>query len=691
MENEIENEDQLGRLVFHLIKQAESHSEEQKAERETALKYYDCDLGDMPTDEGESAAVTNEVRSVIKDIMPSIQRNLIRGQKIVDYAPLGPETEQMAKDATEYVNNVVVKESNVKQAIYDACFDAAVVKTGILKWSAYQSKEQKHFSQEVTADMLADIEADGADITEVEPVEGVPDVYSAQWTQSVAKTDIKLEAVERGNFLIMPEAKSIEESALVGECLNITRSELVNRGYDKEIVKSIPVFSKTNETGDDEERKGDDHTGDYNHEGGKSEEVVAVYEVYVKLDLDDDGISETHKIVIAENSSEETKDAHLILEQEEVEEAPYSAVVIERTAHNFEGRSLAEDVVPYQRVNTTLLRETLNNLYATNNPQAAYDPTRLTREGAEAVINPSIGEPIELNSGARIEDAVQWRVTPFVADKSFPMMEFISDQVRQVSGVTDDSAGLAPDAFQGMTATTANILNQAGLSQSEMMVATLAEGGIEKAFEGLLKLVIAHTEGSVDSKIKGDWRSFTPSEWDSDLKAKINVGLGAGSKEKDQTALLSLYNMQKEIMLAAPENPLVGMEQLYNTLEKMVELLGLPSVEPYFKKPDPNAPPKQEGPSEAQMKLMATTQIEQMKADARTQVENAQMVADLKVQDAAQQNAIAIETLKSEKDLEINVLKIQLDTKKHDDEMAYKYAALYHKTNNSGRSEASFG
>lgn len=110
------------------------------------------------------------------------------------------------------------------------------------------------------------------------------------------------------------------------------------------------------------------------------------------------------------------------------------------------------------------------------------------------------------------------------------------------------------------------------------------------------------------------------------MDCKVNVGLGAGSKERDLTVLQLILGLQKEILASiGADNPFVKPNQLYNVLEKITETTGFPSAEPYFTKPNEEeiaAKLQQEGPTEAEKKLQAQMQLEQMKASAKSAIEH---------------------------------------------------------------------
>ena len=399
----------LASHIYKLIRACEQHSEEQKKSRDRALEYYDGEMNDAPPEEGRSAVVSKDVRGVVKKLMPSIMRTLVANDKMVEYDPVGDDDEDHSTKATLFINHVIVPESGVEDAISDAIFDAIMLKTGILKWSAYEKREVKFYDYtDQPDDALLGLEGEpGVEILDLESVPETdeeilavePDAqrHSFRLKRIEARRQVMMEALPRGAFLIAPKSNEIESAPIVGERQYPTRSDLVSRGYNRDIVWDLSEHElEVDDYEDTEERKGEDYT-EIELDTRKAMETILVYEVYVRLDMDDDGIAELYKVVMAEGGSDQSDESsYVILEAEAVSEAPYADVKIEREAHQFEGHSVAEDIIPLQLAKTALLRQTLDNVYWANNPQPGVQPDALTTEGLEAVFTPEFGKPITL-------------------------------------------------------------------------------------------------------------------------------------------------------------------------------------------------------------------------------------------------------------------------------------------------------
>ena len=666
-----DNHYDLSQYVGQLINSCEQYADTKRIEHRRAIEYYNGEMNDLIAEEGRSQSVSRDVRAIFKKIIPSVIRTLLANDKIVEYQPASPGDEEAAEQATDFVNHVIVPESGAEKAIYDSVFDALLLNTGILKWSAYKKTHTKVFDfTKQSPEALFGLEGeDGIEVTDqsVNTDEDGNKTHDFKVKKTENKVDVRLQAIHPDAFLIHPSATCIEDSPIVGERQIVTRSELVSRGFNKNLIDELDVADATQKIIDDEEYQ------DSSQMETATEEVV-VYEVYVRLDQDNDGIAELYRICCA------NQDGTKILSQEAVDEAPYAQVVAERQAHKFDGHSLAEDVMDIQRIKTALLRETLDNIYWQNKKQPAVDPAKLTESGLEAVYNPAFGKPIVLKHGANINEAIQWMDVPFVGDKSFSMMNYLDDTAKERTGITDQSAGLNPEAFVGMTATSAQIIADKGLAQSEMIIRSLARGGIKKAFRGLLKTVIAHGDKPRTMRLRGKWVEYDPRHWNVDMDCIVNVGLGAGSRERDLTVLEMIYKLQKELFGAiGVDNPYVKPGQLYNVLEKITEAAGLPTSEPYFTKPTEESiaalVSANNQPTQAEKKIQAQIELERLKAEAKAYIERVQMEADIRVKQAELELKSHVESMKAEQNRELAILKGEIDLIKHRETLSLKRQA----------------
>lgn len=618
-------------IIADMVREAERHADDLSHDRVRATEYYRGEMKDTPFDTGRSGMVTRDVRTNIKKVLPSIARTILNSDEIVEFMPIGAGDEEAAQQASDYINYVVLPESNGKQAIYDAVHDALLLRNGVLKWwwdETQQVKISRHsglpddaFAELVAGDDVEVLEhSENVEVIEAEGQQIPVTVHDVKIRRTFTERCIKCAAVPRERFLIHPEAVTLEDSLLTGELTIMRRSDLIKMGYDRDMVDTLPLA----EDEDYEESARRDFVSD-NKEAQRANDAVDYYDLYIRIDMDGDGVAELRHMCFAGGLKEKN-----LLVDEECDEVQFADIAVMRQPHQWEGISLADDLMDIQRVKTVLIRQTLDNLYWQNNPQPMMQDKSV--KNPESVFSPEFGLPIIIKDGIDVRQAIGFTNVPFVAKDSFGMLEYLDMEATDRTGVSDASAGLAPDALQNMTAKASAMIEQAGIGQTEFMVKTVADG-LRRFFRGLLRLAVRHQDVPRTVRLRDEWVTFDPRDWNADMDVTVNTGLGAGTRERDM-AVLGQIMMLQEKMLAGfgPDNPFVKPENVYNALAKMVESAGLKTPDLYFTEPDPEEVKAKldairNQPNPEQMKVQAEMQLEQAKMQMQMELEKARMQA----------------------------------------------------------------
>jgi hypothetical protein len=650
------DEGRFASTVADLIKDCESYRRERAGDRIRAMNYYDGKMTDLPYEEGRSQVVSRDVRAAVKKVLPSVVRTILGNDKVVQYEPMSEGDDDKAEQASDFINYVILPESDGREAIQDAMHDALLLRNGVIRWwfderqvikvSHHTGLDDMTFAQLVAASDVEVLEHTQREemVQQLDPMTGQPTevpipAHDVKIKRAQPVGRVRLEAVPLDRFLIHPDATDIDEALLVGLYDRVRRADLIAMGYDRAKVESLASASGDDLESEEEEFQRRREYADQ----GETERMlqeVDYYEVYVRIDKDDDGIAELRRIVLAGGMDREH-----ILDDEYWDEVPFGDIACERRPHQWEGASVADDVEEIQRVKTVLLRQTLDNLYWQNMPQPIVQESRI--ENPEALLNPQFGLPIRLKSGAIASEALQYNIVPFVAEKSFAMLGYLDNEMADRTGINDASSGMAPDALQNTTAKASAMIEAQGIGQTELIVRTLAHG-LKRVFKGLLKLVIQHQDKPRSVRLKDKWVQFDPRSWDASMDATVNVGLGAGTRERDMMMMSQIIGLQERLAaVLGPDNPFVKPDNLHKALIGMTAAAGIKSPDLYFTAPDPQDIARREAeakakPTPEQEKAQAQMAIEQMKGQiamrakemdvqAQRDKEKAQMDADLQV------------------------------------------------------------
>jgi len=637
--------DNLTPTIANLVKECESYREQLSIDRDKATEYFDGQMDDVPVTDGRSKVVSRDVRAHVKKVLPSLVRTILGNDRIAEYQPVAEGDEPFAEQATDYISNVVFPESDGYEAVEDAIHDALKLRNGIIRWwfekkafvsvTKHTGLDEMSLVQLVADDDVTVLEQE----TRVEMMDagdGQPPqpqtVYDVKIRKRCEKGRTRLGAVPPEQLLVHPDALDIVESPLTGINMRLRRSELVALGYDRDTIENLPIAGSTIDQDDEEDTRRRDLINDDSSTLAKSLQEIEYYELYVRIDQDDDGIAELRRMVYAGGIKED-----YLLENEEWDEVPFADIISERRPHQREGTSISDDTMEGQKVKTVLLRESLDNIYWQNKPQPIVDETAVVNP--EAVLNPAFGKPIRVNAGVDVRAALGFTQVPFVAASSFQMMDYFDREMSDVTGISDASSGLAPDALQNMTAKASAMFEQAGIGQTELMARTIARG-LVRVFKGLLKLTIKHQDRPRTVRLRKKWVTFDPRPWNGDMDVTVNTGLGAGTRERDMMMMQMITGLQEKLLaqLGAVDNPFVTPKNVYNALTKLVEASGLRSVDQYFTEPD-----------EAKIKKMM---------DAEAAKPNPEM-EKLKLQQAKIQSDAAADKMKIESEERIAMARLQ--------------------------------
>ena len=684
--------------VRHMLRAAEEYRDELSNERKIAMDLYEGEPDVIAYNEGRSSLVSMDFRATVNKIYPSIHRTILGNDEIVEYQPIGDKSdEKNAESASDYINYVVLPESNGRVAIEDAIKDALKFQNGIIR-SWYEEKidvTYEEYTGYETAARDAIVAQEGVELfgdEEIrletvqtpmgdmgELVDVVVQVHDFTVRRRVEGRKLRIEAVPPEEFLIHPNAESLEVSPIVGQKMKLTRSDLVAMGVPKERAMDYKIAPASYD--EEEEERSERRDVDEDFYGAdtvpKMMEKIDYYSLFVRTDMDDDGIAEMVHMQFAGDVSEKG-----LIEATPCEDHEYTSLVVERKPHQWEGYAIYADVAEVQKGKTINLRAWADNTNWQNNQQPIVNSQAI--ENPEAVTNPDFGRPIRLAKNYKPHEAVQFLQVPYIGDKSIAMQEYLDKELVDRTGVTDMSAGMPADALQNVTAKATSVMENAGIGQTEVKVESLAIG-LKALFKRLLKLEVRHQDKPRQVRLKGDWHYFDPRLWNENMDATVNIGLGAGTRERDMMAVSMVLQEQKEIFASlGPDNPLVTMKHIATSYARFIEAAGLKSPDMYMNNPseeDLKAWAVQQAqqaqqPSEEQMKLQAEMQLEQQKLANDMRMKEFEIVANRD----KEKSQLDADMMTKEKDREVNsdlqAQKIAADMAKTNQELEFKRQEL---------------
>lgn len=611
--------------------------------------YYGRPYGDERA--GRSKVVDHTVAIAVDNAVAAIIKPFVSADDAVVFEPKGPEDEEQAEQATEYTNYVFNVDNSGFLLLHNWFKAALLEKLGVVKvW--WEDSEAKHTERMEGLDAaqveLVMSEAEAGDYEIVGgPYQDDDGLFAIDVEREVRDGRVKIITVPSEEFLISPYARDIESAEYVAHRpKNVTRSDLLDMGFDYEVVKGLSATSsgtfydpRTMSRLQDENYaavRGNQSQGAGND---PSRDIIALIDEYVLIDYDGDGIAERRRVI---------RVADEILLNEQVEECPFAVLCPVPMPHKVYGLSIADQTRDLQRISTALWRQTLDNLYLANNPKIEVPANAITSDGAtfDDLENPEPGGIVRTAAPGMINPIA----VPFIADKSFPMLEYIEQQQEARTGIGRSGQGLDTNALRKsgqMTATEAADMIAGKNSRAEMIARIFAETGVKRLFRLILKLLVRHQPRARMIRLRNKWVEIDPRGWNAEMDMSITVGLGVGS-QMERIAQADAVIEKMAAVVQSPFGQLVGPEEAYHAIKRYLNAAGIKDVEQYLKDPT-TMPPEEPAPDPEMVKVQA----EQQQAQAKLQLEAQKAEADIQV--AQEKNAATIEAQREKAALDMQL------------------------------------
>lgn len=639
-------------------------------ERQEALEYYLREPYGNEV-EGKSQIVTGEVAEVVDGALPQLIRVFTSTDGVVEFQPVNDGDEPFAQQATEYCNWVFYKDNDGFLILHNWFKDALLQKTGIVKayWDEKIDVTKESYEDLSDDDLMMLMQDEDLEVVEQkteEEINEVTDPMTGQVFQNVkrehyvkvkrTKKDghVIVENVPPEEFLISKRARTIQDSPFVAHRRMMTRSELVAMGFDKDLVDSLGSGDTLEFSPDRIARYSRGEQPNSMGSQDQSMEVVEVYECYIKVDYNNDGIAELRRVVYASNE---------VLEDMECDYIPFHSLCPIPIPHKFYGQSLADRALDLQLIKSTVLRQMLDNLYLTNNYRVGAvegqvnldDLLTSTAGGVVRMKNPNAIVPLTVAS---------------TTQGSFPMLEYLDGVQARRTGVSDSQNGIDPNILQNVTAAAVSAMSQASAGKLELIARIFAETGVKSLFKGILHLLCKYQDKERLIRINGKFVPFNPREWHNQYNVSINVGLGTGTRQEQLATMQMILQKQEQIIQQyGLSNPLVNLMQYRNTLAKFINMAGFKDAAQFMNEitPEQNEvlsqpQPEKLDPNTEAAKVLAEVEREKAMIRAQTeaaklelereqmQLENARKALELQQQELKQNTELALKQLKIETD-----------------------------------------
>ena len=599
------------------------YSSDLSTQRKEALKYY---LGEPLGNEveGRSSVVSQDILEVVEAMLPSLMRMFTQSDKMVNFDPQQAEDVPYAEQITDYCNFIFNRDNNGFEILHSMFKTALLQKNGFCKVYWKKSKKQKkesykHLDETQYQALLIDDEIELLSVEEISEVDGI--FYDVELRRTKEYGRCQIDPVPPEEILVSSRAKNLKDCNFIAHRVAKTVSELIDMGFNKKDVENLPSSEEQiYNTEAIVRRSYDDPSMDLEISNiDSSQRVVQITECYMKVDMDGDGIAELRKIIVGGSGYNN----YIILENEEINKLPFAMCVAIPMPFRFFGLSMYDLLADVQMMSTTIMRNTLDNMYFQNNArtvvvdgQANLDDLLTSRAGGIVrVKSPNAVTPLQ---------------TPNFLNDGLSMMQKIDELKEKRSGVPNQLMGLNPDTIN-KSHTTAQSVNQMMNSSTQRieLIARSFADGVRDIFENILAVVCEYQDQERIVKLRGEFIPMNPRQWTDHYDCTTQVGLGTGNQDQRLEVLQQVLNVQEKLINMGGMG-MVTPQTIYNTLENYLQNSGYKDASQFFNDPSQQPPqqPQQEKQDPALQLAAQEIEMRKQKAMADADFKNRKLEAD---------------------------------------------------------------
>lgn len=693
------DEDAITRSIALALKEAVGVSVTNIANKqEEALKLYMREpFATDKAGDGKSKWISADVQERTDWATAQLIRVFDSQNQVVSFCPNEPNDQSIADQMTD-VCNFVVRSKNSHVAMLSPWSKNGFL-TGFGVITVEFRREREELREELLrgvadaqlVDLVAQEEAGQIVIEErgepydspTQKLPGLPEELEAIASQMQRKVrDIKIRRIREfpqmnivnlapEDFIVSKDAQIDQQSGgikakLQGHKRVISRSELVEMGFDEKKVALIPLADADTDGMSLQRSK----ATDYDDGTGEVEDDVTVYEVYTKTDIGS-GKRRHYRMVLGGD----LENKPVLLHYEEVSKFyPYAAFVPFPIPNTLFGQGMVDRVGPTQRLVSQITRAQHDNLNKSVNPITVYNPD-LVR--ADDLLNIHAGKAI------RSEDpsaGISWVQHPFTAMQAQPLLESLKQDLDYTTGVGGALASVNASDLQNTTATA----NAQRASSQQMLVEQVCREFADTGYRYLFRIIIDQFQQNPEDAeiyIRRLTGSYTPIQidmWDADMDVTANVAFGVTDKIGNSANLQQVLALQTQFQPMGLANP----QTLYTTATKIAENAGFKNAQAFFVDPStlppqPPAPPPPD-PNSAlieEMRIKGELDAAAKQKEYEFQWNKLRMEDDLKRDQMAQDLEIKRAEIEAKYQAQVNIARIQQEQARERNDLDFAVAA----------------
>lgn len=550
--------------------------------------------------EGYSKVVSRDVYEAIEWALPQLIETFLAGDQVARFDPVGPEDEDEAMQQTDLANHVFLKENNGFLILATAIKDGLTQELATAHW--YWERPQRveyEFYEGLTEEQIAMMQQSGPEIeiSGVSPSQIAPGLFDVEIRRTFDRGKLCIDAIPPEELVYSEDARSVDDARMVGRRRRITASTMIDLGYDPELVETLSGDgSLGNQSLARDSRDGTFGTLSARNNRRDAEREIDLAELWIRIDVDGDGIAELRRVVVATSGTSPSK----LISHEPAARKPFAIASPILMPHRLGGISLAETVEDIAQIHTHILRAYLNGL------NLAQRPRQIVLGDQNGTVMADIDALLSVVPGGFVTEYVSGAIRPFietdVTPQSMAGLELMRGMREERTGITRTWQGTeAPNALND-TATGMQMLSNAAGKRLALIARMFAELLVKPLFSGIAAELKLHQRVPKVVRLRGEWHDVDPSTWRNDYDATVEVGLGYGDRDQQVFGAQQIAILQEKLASFPMTSDMVSREKVWEMTKEVCKSFGFKNASRFFDDPTGKEPPPS-GPSLDEQKL----------------------------------------------------------------------------------------
>ena len=520
-----------------------------------------------------SNLVSTDVADTIEWCLPSLMKVFFGSEEVISIQGVNPEDDNNAQVMQELITYQLQRKNKAFMVFYNWFKDALITGCGIVK--CYWDRQVQ---QEVLEDIIGVEQMQAMQQSQVQIVSSAeisPGIFKVQYSVGhTVNNHPKIENIPISELRYSPSARNIDEAPFVAHKKTVTADYLRRRemeGVYQNVEEAIAGGSDPTVTQLDQTLLDNYDQVTSALAVDDASKRYEIYECYVDLDVNNDGLLEKMIITICGNTI-------LRMEENHYGRHPFFILSPTKDPHRIWPKKAYADLIgQLQDLKTAMMRQIMLNI-ALNN-----DPRMVVSEEAVNIDDYISGRAvIRKKAGYQMNEAVQPLPVQPLAPWTWEFLQFIDSQKENSTGITKYNQGMDSNTLN-KTATGISAIMSASNQRLELIARMFSETGISELFRFLVELNRKFIDEATVIRLDNKPLTITPDDLTGDFDLIVNAGMGMGTKEMTIMNLQTMLTTILQVMGAGV--PIAQPMNIYNLMARWIEELGFKNKDDYITNP----------------------------------------------------------------------------------------------------------